>query len=193
MFDEIIVPKSYLRNLLRKKDEKLLKTKHVFQTKDLGNVLGLYKIHRQQLYKKERSVDMGGGLDEWTKVTNAASVRFWDTIVDENGDDHWIEFEFTFKKGKIDSKKLIDLSPGTTRKEKEKIDKMWDIEQEIFDEYRNHSIKYRFFSQIENCFQKMTNWARKKHSLPLETRKEAYKKSGRLKKDPKALDLYADL
>ena len=193
MFDEIIVPKSYLRNLLRKKDEKLLKTKHVFQTKDLGNVLDLYKIHRQQLYKRERPMDNGGSADEWTKVINVADICFWDTVRDENGDEHWIEFKFVFKKGKVDSKKLVDLSPGTTRKERESIDKMWDIEQEIFDNYRHHSMKYRFFSQLEGCFQKMTNWARKKHSLPLEIIKGAYKKYGRLKKDPKALDLYTDL
>jgi len=193
MFDEIIVPKSYLRSLLRKKDERFLKTKHIFQTKDLGNMLDLYKVHRQQLYKKERTTGMGEHVDEWTKVINVANVRFWDTIMDENGDEQWIEFEFSFKKGKIDTKKLIALTPGTTKKERESIDKMWNIEQEIFNKYRTHSTKYKFFSKIEDLFRKMTNWARKKHSLPLKIREKAYKKSGRLKKDPKALSLYTDL
>ena len=55
MFDEIIVPKSYLKNLLPKGDEKLLNTKHLFQTKSLDNVMDLYKIHRQQLYRLDRS------------------------------------------------------------------------------------------------------------------------------------------
>ena len=192
MFDEIIVPKSYLRNLLRKKDEKLLKTKHVFQTKDLGNVLDLYKIHRQQLYKRERPMDNGGSADEWTKVINVADICFWDTVRDENGDEHWIEFKFVFKKGKVDSKKLVDLSPGTTRKERESIDKMWDTEQKILDAYRTTSIKYKFYRWLEDRFQRITNWARKKHHIPLEIREEAYKKSGRLKRDPDCLKLYAD-
>ena len=192
MFDEIIVPKSYLRNLLRKKDEKLLKTKHVFQTKVLDNVLDLYKIHRQQLYKRERPMDNGGSADEWTKVINVADICFWDTVRDENGDEHWIEFKFVFKKGKVDSKKLVDLSPGTTRKERESIDKMWDTEQKILDAYRTTSIKYKFYRWLEGRFQRITNWARKKHHIPLEIREEAYKKSGRLKRDPDCLKLYAD-
>ena len=147
----------------------------------------------QQLYKKERTTGMGEHVDEWTKVINVANVRFWDTIMDENGDEQWIEFEFSFKKGKIDTKELVALTPGTTKKERKSIDKMWDTEQEIFNKYRAHSKKYRFFSKIEDLFQKMTNWARKKHSLPLKIREKAYKKSGRLKKDPNALKLYNDL
>jgi hypothetical protein len=39
----------------------------------------------------------------------------------------------------------------------------------------------------------MTNWARRKHQLPIELRKTAYQKSGRLKKDPKSLDIYMDV
>ena len=37
MFDEIIVPKSYLRGILDKKDENLFDTHHKFQTKDLSS------------------------------------------------------------------------------------------------------------------------------------------------------------
>ena len=56
-----------------------------------------------------------------------------------------------------------------------------------------NSFKYKFFSRMERHFQKLTNWARNKHHIPLEIRKKAYEKSGRLKKDPKCLDLYKDL
>jgi len=79
-----------------------------------------------------------------------------------------------------------------TSKEIDEIDKAWDMEQEIFNEYRK-CFKYRFFANLENIFLKLTNWARKKHQLPLSIRKEAYEKSGRLDKDPKALDLYMDV
>ena len=70
---------------------------------------------------------------------------------------------------------------------------MWDTEQKILDDYRTTSIKYKFYLWLEGRFQGITNWARKKHQIPLEIREEAYKKSGRLEKDPKCLDLYKDL
>jgi len=46
MFDNIIIPKSYLRDILDKKDEKLFDTYHQFQTKDLDNSLAVYKVYR---------------------------------------------------------------------------------------------------------------------------------------------------
>ena len=184
------MPKGYLRSLLDKEDEKLLDKNHLFQTKDLDNLMDLYKVYRQYLYKKNRGAHP---FEEWEKVKKNVTIRFYDYLKNKKGDEYELACEFTFKNGRVDKKELIQFELRMKRDERERVDKMWDIEQKIFDEYRNHSIKYRFFSQIENCFQKMTNWARKKHSLPLETRKEAYKKSGRLKKDPKALDLYADL
>ena len=58
MFDDIIVPKSYLRSLLKKEDEKLLDKNHLFQTKDLDNMMDMYKVHRQYLYKKNKA-EMG--------------------------------------------------------------------------------------------------------------------------------------
>ena len=39
MFDEILVPKSYLRGLLKKEDEKLFNKEHLFQTKDLEKIV----------------------------------------------------------------------------------------------------------------------------------------------------------
>ena len=47
MYDDIIVPKSYLRGLLNKKHEKLFDANHTFQTKDLESLLDVYKIYRQ--------------------------------------------------------------------------------------------------------------------------------------------------
>ena len=78
------------------------------------------------------------------------------------------------------------------RDERERVDKMWDTEQKILDAYRTTSIKYKFYLWLEGRFQRITNWARKKHHIPLEIREEAYKKSGRLKRDPDCLKLYAD-
>jgi len=192
MFDNIIVPKSYLRGLLDKKQEKLLKGNHTFQTKSLDNTLSRYKVYAQKLYKLERSVDMGGGIETWRKLDNTVVVVFYDTIKDKKENEWWFEFGFTFNKGKLDKKELISCKLETTKAKKDSIDKMWDTEQEIFDEYRK-CFKYRFFAKLESIFLKLTNWARKKHQLPFELRKLAYEKSGRLKDDPRALELYSDV
>ena len=52
MFDEIKVPKSYLKGLLTKDQEKLLSGNN-YQTKSFENFLGQYKIYRQRLYFKD--------------------------------------------------------------------------------------------------------------------------------------------
>ena len=83
MFDDIIVPKSYLRGLLDKKQEKLLKGNHAFQTKSLDNTLSRYKVYAQRLYKLERSVDMGGGIETWRKLDNTVIIVFYDTVKDK--------------------------------------------------------------------------------------------------------------
>ena len=198
MFDDIVVQKSYLRNLLSKKEEKLLTGRHIFQTKSLDNLLDRYKIHRKYLYKLDRSgaaglLDPPSKDEKWVKINKDVIINFYDTVKDSGGNEHSFEFDFTFKKGWLDRKKLVACKLERTAKDIKAIDKMWDTEQQIFDEYRDGSISYRFFTWFERRLQRMTNWARKKHSLPLEIRREAYEKSGRLKDDPKALDLYMDV
>ena len=190
MFDEIMVPKGYLRSLLDKENEKLLDKNHLFQTKDLDNLMDLYKVYRQYLYKKDRSAHP---FEEWEKVKKNVTIRFYDYLKNEKGDEYELECEFTFKNGKVDKKELIQFRLHTSKEERETIDKMWDTEQEILDAYRTTSIKYKFYARLERRFQKMTNWARNKHRIPFEIRKEAYEKSGRLKKDPKCLEVYKDL
>lgn len=193
MFDEIKVPKSYLKGLLNKKDERLLERDHVFQTKDLDNVMDLYKVYRQRLYKLDRSVIHAKLADKWIVVNDSVDINFYDKVEDENGDEYSIEFEFVFKSGRLDQKRLISLRISATKKERNRIEKMWDTEQVVFNFYRENSIRYRIFSFLEKVLQKLTNWARRRHQLPLSLRKEAYEKSGRLKKDPKALDAYMDI
>ena len=189
MFDEIMVPKGYLRSLLDKENEKLLGKSHLFQTKDLDNLMDLYKVHRQYLYKKKKEALPS---EEWEKVKKNVTIRFHDRLTNKDQDEYWIECEFSFKNGKVDKKELISCKLETTKAKKDSIDKMWNTEQEIFNEYRK-CFKYRFFAGVERTFLKLTNWARKQHTLPLELRRMAYEKSGRLDFDPKALELYEDI
>ena len=189
MFDEIMVPKGYLRSLLDKENEKLLDKNHLFQTKDLDNHMDLYKVYRQYLYKKKREALP---FEEWEKVKKNVTIRFHDYLQDKKGDEYELACEFTFKNGRVDKKELIQFELRMKRDERERVDKMWDTEQKILDAYRTTSIKYKFYLWLEGRFQRITNWARKKHHIPLKIREEAYKKSGRLKRDPNCLKLYAD-
>ena len=219
MFDDIIVPKSYLRGLLSKKEEKILKvskryggsvTGCEFQTKDLENTLSMYKVYKQKLYTNDKALWNCEPPDteqksestskkypyekgSWQEVHHTGAVVFYNTFKDEKQNEWWFEFEFTFNNGRLDKKDLVSCKLETTKAKKDSIDKMWDTEQEIFNFHRENSIKYRMFSFLEKILQKSTNWARKKHQLPLSLRKEAYEKSGRLEKDPKALDAYMDI
>ena len=219
MFDELIVPKSYLKGLLSKKEEKILKTSTryggsvrgcKFQTKDLKNVLSMYKVYKQKLYINDKTLWNCEPPDteqrnestskkypyekgRWQEVGHTGAVVFYNTFKDEKQNEWWFEFEFTFNNGRLDKKDLVSCKLETTKEKKDAVDKMWDTEQEILDTYRKNSLKYKFFSRMESRFQKMTNWARNRHRIPLEIRKEAYEKSGRLKKDPKCLEVYKDL
>jgi hypothetical protein len=174
-----------------------LRKNHAFQTKSFDNLLGVYKIYRQRLYKLDREgfegTETEGLTDKWNKVHDDVEVIFYDQVNDEEDNEHWFEFEFTFNNGKLDEKKLLSVKIETTAKERADIDKMWDTEQGVFNEYRDNNFPYKLYTWLEKRLQKMTNWARNKHRLPIEIRKEAYEKSGRLKKDPKALDLYLDV
>jgi len=192
MFDEILVPKSYLRGLLKKRDERFFSKDHLFQTKDLDNVMDLYKIHRQRLYKLDRSTKDAEEEKKWNIVKDNIEINFHDIVKSKNGDEHSVEFEFSFKNGRVDQKKLVSLALSKTKKEIDSSAEMWDTEQEILNAYRESSFKYKIFLFLEERFRTMTNWARKKHSIPIEVRRDAYEKSGRLEFDPDCLKLYID-
>ena len=54
MFDDIIVPKSYIKGLLTKEQEKLIKDNN-YQTKCLENALFQYKLHSRKLYVNKKT------------------------------------------------------------------------------------------------------------------------------------------
>ena len=185
MFDDIKVPVSYLRGILDKKAEKLFNNDTVFQTKSLENAMFNYKVHRRQLYKYI-------GEEKWAKDSFTGAIDFYTTVKDEKEAEHWYEFRFLFKGGKLDAKHFINTEVLHTKEEREETERMWDMEQEIFDEYRKR-LSYRFWLKAQSLFQKLTNMARNKHQIPYKLREQAYKVSGRLKKDPEALKYYKDI
>ena len=56
MFDDIMVPKSYLKDLLTKEQEKLIHGNHYYQTKSLDNALRRYKVYKQKLFLNDTDV-----------------------------------------------------------------------------------------------------------------------------------------
>jgi hypothetical protein len=202
MFDEIIIPKSYLKGVLDKKDEELFDTYHQFQTKDLENSLAVYKIYRNRLYKRvhsewtahpseDKQVDPDEAKPTWDKATPPSEINFYDTFCTKNGDECWFEFEFKFVNGKLDSKKLTDKTV-TSKESQEATERMWDAEQEVFDKYRK-KWSYRFWTKVERFCQKLTVMARNRHLIPYDIRKRAYKTSGRLEKESDCLKWYMDI
>ena len=69
MFDNITVPKTYLKSLLTKDQEKLI-DRNDFQTKSLDNLLSDYKVYRQKLFLKNDK-------DRWEKISYSGKVTFY--------------------------------------------------------------------------------------------------------------------
>ena len=93
MFDEIKVPKSYLKGLLTKDQEKLLSGNN-YQTKSFENFLGQYKIYRQRLYFKDAECSKE---EKWVRTSHSGKVIFYDSMADQDGNEWWVEFDFLFK------------------------------------------------------------------------------------------------
>ena len=184
MFDDIKVPVSYLRGILDKKTEKLFDDDVVFQTKSLENAMFTYKVHRRQLYKASVLSE-----DKWEKDTYTGAVDFYTSVKDENETEHWFDFKFVFKNGKLDSKEFVGTHVVQTKKEKQERETMWKIEQQYFDEHRNKPL-VKMWDKLARLFSRLSSYAQSKTQIPYKVREQAYKVSERLKKDPSALDQY---
>ncbi len=184
MFDDIKVPVSYLRGILDKKTEKLFDDDVVFQTKSLENAMFTYKVHRRQLY---RSSLLDHNL--WEKDTHTGAIDFYTSVKDEKETEHWFDFRFVFKHGKLDSKEFVGTHVLQTKKEKQERETMFKIEQQYFDEHRNKPL-VKIWNKLACLFSRLSSYAQSKTQVPYEVREQAYKSSGRLKNDPGALDQY---
>ena len=172
MFDEIIVPKSYLKGLLTKDQEKLLKVSSryggsvrgiEFQTKCLESALFHYKIYKQKLFKNDGSLWNCEPPDteqrnkntskkypyekgRWNKVTHDGTVNFYTSIYDKDQNVWWIEFEFTFVGGVIDKKELIKFEMQETAEEAKERAEAWTKRHAEMDAFQR-TFKYKFFEK----------------------------------------------
>ena len=171
MFDDIIVPKSYLKGLLTKEQEKLVKDND-YQTKSLENFLGQYKVYKQKLFVKENK--------EWIRDTRSGKINFYTSFSDKDENTWWREFEFTFVNGVVDKKELIKFEMEETAEEAEQREKDWEAsssKRKLFE----RTFRYRFFSKLTNLLRKLLSWSEQKTyvnyiSMPVEKREKEKEK-----------------
>ena len=160
MFDNIIVPKSYLKSLLTKEQEKLV-DRTDFQTKSLENSLFDYKVYKQHLFLKKSKEDKQG----WDKVCYTGEITFYNLFREESEVAYWASFRFTFSQGKVDKKELITFElhqPQPTQNEEEE----WVAEKESFEK----TFKYKFFLRLLRAFTRIHNWIASK-TIPVYKKK----------------------
>ena len=158
MFDDIIVPKAYLKSLLTKEQEKLVKDNN-YQTKSLENFLGQYKVDKK-----------------WVKDTRSGKINFYTSFYDKDENMWWSEYQFTFNSGVLDRKKLIKFEMEETAEEAEKREKVWEAanaKRKVF----QRTFKYRFFFALTKFLKKLLSWSEQKTyvnyiSMPAEKREK---------------------
>jgi hypothetical protein len=152
IFDDITVPKSYLKGLLTKKQEKFIKNNVHYQTKSLENFLGQYKVYRQKLYVKSDKWDSGKNGD-WKRDTYSGKVNFYTSYYDKDINTWWVEFNFFFIDGVLDKRELVKFEMRETAEEaKKRVAK-----REAFEK----TFKYRFYEKIRVFLSPILEWVEK--------------------------------
>ena len=157
MFDDIIVPKSYLKGLLTKDQEKFIKNND-YQTKSLENFLSQYKVYRQKLFIKKDK--------DWGKDTYTGKINFYTSFSDKDDNSWWCEFNFYFTDGVLDKKELIKFEMQETAEEAETRAKEWEKitdQRKLFEK----TLRYRFYNKISNFLFKLSQWAYQKTLPPV--------------------------
>ena len=162
MFDEIIVPKSYLKGLLTKDQERLV-VDNDYQTKSLENFLAQYKVHRQKLYIKKDGSKKGG---KWTFVKDyTGEVIFYTSFHDKSENTWWSEFNFSFVNGVLDKKELIKFEMQETAEEAKERAEAWTKRHAEIDAFQT-TFKYKFFEKVRVVLSRILEWVQKKTMLP---------------------------
>ena len=159
MFDDIIVPKSYLKGLLTKDQEKIIKG-NLYQTKCLDRTLRMYKVYKQKLYAHDPP-PIKTEKRKWKAVDYTGEVYFYDSIKDEKGNAHWVEFRFVFLKGKVDSKYVEEFRLQQTSEEIAKQNEEWESSKEKQDKYET-TLKYKIYFSLFKVLHRLLNKVRKK-------------------------------
>ena len=162
MFDDITVPKSYLKSLLTKDQERLV-VDNDYQTKSLENFLAQYKVHRQKLYIKKDGLKKGG---KWVILKNyTGKVNFYTSFQDKDENACWSEFNFSFVNGVLDKKELVKFEMQETAEEAKERAKAWTKRHAEIDAFQK-TFKYKFFNKIRIFLSRILEWVQQQTRMP---------------------------
>jgi len=164
MFDDITVPKSYLKSLLTKEQEKLIKDNN-YQTKSLENALYQYKIYKQKLFVNKSLLNCEPPKDNWSKFSYNGAVNFYASFLDKDKNAWWMEFSFSFVNGILDKKELVTFEMQETAEEAKEREKAWKKRHAEIDAFQK-TFKYRFFEKVRAVLIRILEWVQKKTILP---------------------------
>lgn len=155
VFDDIIVPKSYLKGLLTKDQEKLIKDNN-YQTKSLENFLSQYKIYRQKLYVRQ------GAIFEWKDYSG--EINFYTSLLDKDDNTWWAEFNFYFVNGTLDKKQLVKFEIQDTNKKHDQL--RFGLIREVKKRAAKRkafkkTFKYKFYEKIRVFLSPILEWVEK--------------------------------
>lgn len=171
MFDDIHVPKSYLRSLLTKKQEKVIK-ENSYQTKCLDNTLFQYKVYKQKLFLKSGLLK---GKTKWVRHEHTGDIIFYNSFEDKDGNSYWVEFKFFFINGVLDTKELVKFTLESTLKERQEAKKKFKERLEKIKVFES-SFKFKIFKGLENLFLELCSWAQYHTSIHEKNEKVRLKK-----------------
>ena len=162
MFDDITVPKSYLKSLLTKDQERLV-VDNDYQTKSLENFLAQYKVHRQKLYIKKDGLKKGG---KWVVLKEyTGKVNFYTSFQDKDENAWWAEFNFSFVNGVLDKKELVKFEMQETAEEAKERVKAWTKRHAEIDAFQK-TFKYKFFNKIRIFLSRILEWVQQQTRMP---------------------------
>ena len=149
MYDDIVISKSYMRNLLTKKQEKILNTckSNDYQTKSLDNCMLKYSFYRSKLYKADYNWEKKS-FEKRKPVKFTGTINAYRTIKIRD-DTYWIEVNFTVKDGVLDTKDLVKFEL-----EEDRDDYSSNIQDVIVDEFHK-KLKTRFYSWLRRKVQSL--------------------------------------
>lgn len=186
MYDDIQVSRSYLKDLLTKEQEKLIKIgnkENSYQTKDLENGLLHYKIYRRKLYRNTAPLTLESfnskntPKPKWEEEKYTGSVSFY-TSFNIEGDRNWFEFNFTFKDGVIDKKELIDYDI-TLKADIEREEEQFNIIHNYINEHHEKKKKIKLYRKLSQIFLSLYTHYNRKCLVPKSIRKKAFELAGK--------------
>lgn len=127
--------------------------KDPFQTKDLDNIMATYYIQGGRLFVDQYKVTewvedseafAGGYIDHKEPFKEEVhdyhgKINFYH-IMDKDGYDHWVEYQATFTRGKLENIKLLEYKKTDNRQSKEDMKRLFEKLSKVHNRWYNKYI-----------------------------------------------------